>query len=780
MDVVNRSELIRSTTRARDQKIADLQSWRISLLTGDPSQITVDEYQKHQDQVTQLNKDLTTLKSGFSLGEKITPGPDVFPQLLSLLTDIFAQKVEYYQHKTLLPPLTDKLYLCFLDLEPRTEYSQQFRNLWNQLRIHVEAVPSLASPIELPDLIKETQTADNLRQQYLQSRLGREMSLAENDAVDQFRSYDYQLREIITSLETALRDRSRPDWNLVNFQHYFWVEELHALNRAFQHKRQELTTYRLTKQYVLAQPAEPVTPLSAPPVSPFTRAMSKLTCRFLVRSIESGVGGDVSVYRPFFQESYLVNVNKDANDGKKMDLNFYMEMPFEQYLDQAKINLVMPNYEYLLRESTKEKTVDLLRKIHYMVCKTQITVEYCQKFKDQYQLPYEIIYTKHTSPVTSLDQMVDLPERDQIAWLHAAGKSNWKQTDTVLQAWAKHPEWPPLTVTCRKECINNPYLKEGNLETNQLHVIQQIISGITKKHTPVNLANIHVMEYADDLNSLQYQIMNHVCPSIVEGYGHYLNEARAYGCFIVTSDYPPMNELITPNNGFLIHCTQTLPKPKSPDVNLCIISVADFETAMNLAFQIPLEKRQELGQQAQLDYLNDTQFFKQKLTSLLTEIETKLYPSRRKIPILIKTTPQPKMVVKPAPTLVPVPMQPVRKLVVKPKPTTPLVSAPVVPTPVVPTPTLVSTGFNAVTFKQVHDTIVEKKPECTPFTYEIISPVIAALQMNHVENNYGSVRAFLTKQRKDKIPIFLQLRDVGVAETTTASYVSQIYKHVHV
>jgi len=51
--------------------------------------------------------------------------------------------------------------------------------------------------------------------------------------------------------------------------------------------------------------------------------------------------------------------------------------------------------------------------------------------------------------------------------------------------------------------------------------------------------NIKILDFAEDLNKLQYQILNHLCPSIVEGYGHYLNEARAYGCFIVTSDYPP-------------------------------------------------------------------------------------------------------------------------------------------------------------------------------------------------------------------------------------------------
>lgn len=38
----------------------------------------------------------------------------------------------------------------------------------------------------------------------------------------------------------------------------------------------------------------------------------------------------------------------------------------------------------------------------------------------------------------------------------------------------------------------------------------------------------------------------HICASEREGFGHYINEARAAGAFIISTDHPPMNEFVTP------------------------------------------------------------------------------------------------------------------------------------------------------------------------------------------------------------------------------------------
>jgi hypothetical protein len=48
----------------------------------------------------------------------------------------------------------------------------------------------------------------------------------------------------------------------------------------------------------------------------------------------------------------------------------------------------------------------------------------------------------------------------------------------------------------------------------------------------------------DDIRRLQAASGVHICASEREGFGHYLNEARGAGALVISTDHPPMNEMV--------------------------------------------------------------------------------------------------------------------------------------------------------------------------------------------------------------------------------------------
>eukprot|EP00879_Flechtneria_rotunda_P011561 GHRR01012076.1.p1 GENE.GHRR01012076.1~~GHRR01012076.1.p1 ORF type:complete len:300 (+),score=97.92 GHRR01012076.1:1336-2235(+) len=127
----------------------------------------------------------------------------------------------------------------------------------------------------------------------------------------------------------------------------------------------------------------------------------------------------------------------------------------------------------------------------------------------------------------------------------------------VLECWSKHPEFPPLVVVGKAS--DKELSPAARLATNILY------------HPPVNPTPslkpgqqqsqqdpATMLIDAAQLRNLQAAAAMHICPSVREGFGHYLNEARAVGALVLTVNHPPMNELITPQTGFLIPTTFTM------------------------------------------------------------------------------------------------------------------------------------------------------------------------------------------------------------------------------
>src|SRR5690606_13048298 len=133
---------------------------------------------------------------------------------------------------------------------------------------------------------------------------------------------------------------------------------------------------------------------------------------------------------------------------------------------------------------------------------------------------------------TSVDRALPDASPDFGRFLHVAGASTLKGTDTLLEVWSAHPEWPALTVVQRdRRTIRAP-------------------------------ANVQILDgYLPDaeLRELQNACGVHLCPSMGEGWGHYIVEAMSCGAVVVATDGPPMNELVQPGRGVLVPYSRVEP-----------------------------------------------------------------------------------------------------------------------------------------------------------------------------------------------------------------------------
>lgn len=203
-----------------------------------------------------------------------------------------------------------------------------------------------------------------------------------------------------------------------------------------------------------------------------------------------------------------------ARRVRPWDVNVFLERLVPEYFDAACANCLIPNQEWLDDEERR-----MLRDIDLVLFKTRGAAELLQpEVKAAAYLGF-----------TSLDRL-DPSVRRRPAALHVSGWNPYKGTAAVLHAWSRRPRWPVLTVVSQ--------LHTSRPDAENVSVLSRRISDAA-------------------LGQLQNAHAVHVCPSEVEGFGHTLAEALSCGAAVVTINAPPMNELITPDEGVLIPYTST-------------------------------------------------------------------------------------------------------------------------------------------------------------------------------------------------------------------------------
>ncbi|MDF1738949.1 MAG: glycosyltransferase [Verrucomicrobiales bacterium] len=254
----------------------------------------------------------------------------------------------------------------------------------------------------------------------------------------------------------------------------------------------------------------------------------------------------------------------------EFDANLFVERIFPRWFGSAPVNIVIPN-----QERFPKRHLPLLRRMDHVLAKTAHGDEIFSRHVPETHL------VRFSSP-DLFDPAVS--KNESHSCLHLAGRSTLKGTETVLALWKKHPEWPQLTlIQCRE---NAPESVPDNVTLLTDYLSDEEI----RRHLNANPI--------------------HLCPSLSEGWGHYIVEAMSCGAVVVTTDGPPMNELITEKRGVTVPFHKS--EPRHLGTNFFVDPDA-LESKLEALFKSPPESLKKTGDAAKEWFASNDQQFRETL-----------------------------------------------------------------------------------------------------------------------------------------------------------------------
>lgn len=255
---------------------------------------------------------------------------------------------------------------------------------------------------------------------------------------------------------------------------------------------------------------------------------------------------------------------------RRADANLHVGPIFKEWLPLARMNFILPNPEWFFRD-----WMPLLRHFDVVFAKTVNTEKIFA------QLGCKVIYTGFAS----LDAFRAGHFKDFDRYLHISS-NRAKGTPRILETWSRHPEWPLLTAVINRAEIGANSRFEA-VATPNLRLIRDYLSD-------------------DAIRTLQNECGVHICCSEAEGYGHYIAEAMSTGAVTITTDGPPMNELVQPKRGVLVAAAESLEMNMSKRY---LFDPIELDKNVDMLQDMPEAKKAELGCAARAWFLTNKDDF---------------------------------------------------------------------------------------------------------------------------------------------------------------------------
>jgi hypothetical protein len=244
-------------------------------------------------------------------------------------------------------------------------------------------------------------------------------------------------------------------------------------------------------------------------------------------------------------------------------------------------------------------------------------------------------------------------------FIHIAGSSPLKGTQMLIETWNTKKIKEPLIITINNNSGGNnkilAYWKSLHPKVKELpeNIKEEFElfnkNNINNKNNKNNLQipkfeNIHnssiylyngILDY-EIIKFLQQKATVHMCPSLLEGWGQYIDEGRRAKAIVLILDAPPINELLNDSSGILVKATkgpsmkQLVPygwtqySSKSGErVGLYMTyktTVNDLYNGVKRILDMSPEEKMKMGENAYQRSKKDYEDFKEKFSKLLINL----------------------------------------------------------------------------------------------------------------------------------------------------------------
>ncbi|KAJ1538263.1 hypothetical protein HK405_013986 [Cladochytrium tenue] len=284
-------------------------------------------------------------------------------------------------------------------------------------------------------------------------------------------------------------------------------------------------------------------------------------------------------------------------------------------------NFWLPNLEWIHHKEAK-----LFNYTHTILTKNSITKAVLQEYIQRNNVPGppRVWFMHHSSP-DPVELVAGMNyAKDYNTFIHAYGKSIWKHRPQVMRCWLLHPDWPTL------DLVGTTPLEELLLEfTPELASLAGVEDPKNFNATafPPNIV-VHDTLTATEFNLLSAERGVHLAASSQEGYGHYINVARALGAVVITTDYPPMSEFVRDGESGILARPTSLSEQLHPEPFKLVedifttqlrLSPENVCTAVQRVLDMPIADRMRMGLNARAAYEDDTAQMVVQMASLLVE-----------------------------------------------------------------------------------------------------------------------------------------------------------------